>query len=105
MVGRVSCIVVGQRRPGAVPCWECSSWDPGTGGSREQTASVSQAQGSPMGQGEEEATGAISNTSRVWRKAGIYYSLWGFSDVLRGNQGEGILGHGSEKRSRTGRHL
>lgn len=101
-MGRVSCIVVGQRRPGnsLLGILQLGSRD-----RREQgTASLSQAPGFLVGQGEEEATCATSNTTGVWGKAGIQDSASGIL-VLRGNQREGIIGKGSEKGSRMGRHL
>lgn len=63
-------------------CWPKETWEFPAGNSgilqlgfrdrREKgTASVSQAPGSAVGQGEEEATCATSNTTGVWGRAGI----------------------------------
>lgn len=96
----VSCIVVGQRRAGAVDsCWECPSWD--AGGSRisiPRHRALSRA-------GVEEPAVPCPTSPGLGKGRDSGLSLWDFTAVLRGNQGEGILGQGSENGSRMGRHL
>lgn len=81
-MGRVSCIVVGQRRPGNSLLGILQL---GSRGRREQgTASLSQ-----VGQGEEEAT-------CIWGKAGIQDSASGIL-VLRGIKEKESLGMDQRK--------
>lgn len=91
-VGKVSCIAVGQRRPGAEPCWESSS------GSRDRREQGQQPCHQPR-------LGALQG-DRVRRRPRCHIqhprglgkgrnpelSLWDFSDVLREKKEKESLG-------------
>lgn len=93
----VSCIVVGQRRARAVDSrWECPSWD--AGGSR---ISIPR-HGALSGAGEKEPAVPSPTPPGLGKGKDSGLSLWDFTAVLRGNQGEGILGQGIGEREQDG---